>query len=150
MPAAKTETPEALRERASSLAAQAAEAQAEVDRTAMEEYERQQEEARERDRQTVAAYDRPALDRAVDEARDAYLQAVADLPVTRALADYVAAGYRRSHAHFDLISARSRLGLGDDPGNVPAHPIPNPLQDDITATAGRMAQAQIDAERNPA
>lgn len=145
----KTKTPDQLRAEAEALAIKAAEAQAEVDRITLEEYEREQAELAEQDQQTIANYNRAALDQAVEDARAEFQQALADLPVTQALAGYVAAGYRRSWAHADWAAARGRLGMPE--GGNPPHPAyVQPWAEAIEQAATRIAQAQIDSERGQA
>jgi hypothetical protein len=149
MPKQTRTTPEQLQAQADELARQAAEVQAELDRISLEEYEREQQAQAERDQETIDSFDRAALDQAVDEARARFDTAVAEMPVTKALADYIAAGYRRSWAHQDLSAARSRLGLGES-GNPPHPAHVQPWQEAIATVATRIAQTQIDAERSQA
>ena len=106
----KTKTPEALRAEAEKLAVQAAEVQAELDAQTMREWEAEQAALREAAQTLVDTFDAAALDRDVDDARHALDQAVADLPLTQALADYLGMQYRRNHAHLDLMGALGRLG----------------------------------------
>lgn len=143
----KTPTPDELREQAEDLSRQAAEAQARVDEITMQEYAREQEAQAKRDQETVDTYRRADLDQAVDEALAAFNQALADLPVTQALAAYIHAGYRRAWAYNDLAAARGRLGL-PDPGSPPHSAFVPPFEEAINHAATRMAQTAIDTERN--
>lgn len=144
----RTKTPEALREQAEKLAEQAAAVQAELDAHSLREWEREQAEQREADEQLVKSFNRAELDQAVEDARQAFEDVVADHPLTQALAAYQAAGYRRNWAYADTNGARSRLGMegmGTGPGFFPPT-----IGDAIDATAARLAQAQIDASRSQA
>ncbi len=143
----KTTDPEQLRLRADELSRQAAEAQAALNAQAEQERARERERQAEADQRLLESYDRRALDTDVEEARQRFEEAVADSPVTRALAAYIASGYRRNHAVLDAQSAHSRLGLpGDGPRDTEQLFVPS-MNDAITQAATRMAQAQIDAER---
>jgi hypothetical protein len=150
MPKQTQTTPEQLQAQADELARQAAEVQAELDRRSLEEYEREQEAQAERDRQAVENYDRAALDQAIEDAKEKLYQELGDLPFTRALADYIAAGYRRAWAHADYASAVSRLSLGGA-GSPPAA-VDGGIDwsKEVHRAAVRLAQEQIDRERGQA
>jgi hypothetical protein len=150
MPKQTQTTPEQLQAQAEELARQAAEVQAELDRRSLEEYDREQEALAERDRQTVENYNRAELDQAIEDAKEKLYQELGELPFTRALADYIAAGYRRAWEHVDYASAVSRLGLGD-PGSPPSA-IDGQLDwsREVHRAAVRLAQEQIDRERGQA
>jgi hypothetical protein len=150
MPKQTQTTPEQLQAEADELNRKAAEVQAELDRRSLEEYEREQEAQAERDRQAVENYDRTALDQAIEDAKVNLYQELGDLPFTRALADYIAAGYRRAWEHVDYASAVSRLGLGD-PGSPPSA-IDGGIDwsKEVHRAAVRLAQAKIDRERGQA
>lgn len=144
----KTQTPDQLRERAEKLAAEAADAQAALDAQTLREWEAEQEAQADRDRETIKNYNRAELDKAVDEALAEFKQALADLPVTKALARYIHAGYRRSWAYNDLSAARGRLGLPDGGGLGPSGAFVPPFEEAINQAATEQAQAAIDAERS--
>ena len=142
----KTQSPEALRERAQELAEQAAEVQAEIDAQTMREFEREQEERRQAAQELVDTFDGAALDAAVDDARQALDQAVSDHPVTQALAGYLAAQYLRNWAWGDLTGARGLLGL-PTAGARASGTTEIPLDDLIVSIAQRDAQRLTDTAR---
>lgn len=145
----KTQTPdpETLHEQAAKLAAQAAAVQAEIDAEFDKALAKEREAQAKRNRKTVDDYDQAALDRAVVDAERAYRMAVAEMPVTKALAAYIAAGNARSWAHADLISALSSLGMSIAGAQAPGSLFVPALQDTVIETAGRLAQEITDAER---
>lgn len=142
----KTKTPEALRAEAEKLAQQAAAAQAALDAENLREWERQKAEQREAAQRLVDTFDAAALDRDVDEARQALDQAVSEMPVTQALAGYLAAQYLRNWAHLDLQGARGLLGLSTAGGRQ-SGTTEIPLDDLIVDIARRDAQRHVDAQR---
>jgi hypothetical protein len=146
-----TKTPEQLQAEADELARQASEVQAELDRLSLEEYEREQAAQAERDRATVENYDRAALDQGIADAKENLYRELGKLPFTRALAGYIAAGYRLSWAHRDYASAVSRLDLGD-PGSPPSGVVDSAIDwsREVREAAIRLAQEQIDQERGQA
>lgn len=144
----KTKTPDQIRAEAEELSRKAAEAQARVDELTMREWEAEQEAQAERDRHTLDAFDRTALDRDVEDARKAFEAALADHPLVQTLAAWEAAGYRRNWAYADVNGARSRLGM-EGIGGAPTTYLPS-IVDAITTTATRLAQSQIDSERSGA
>lgn len=143
----KTKTPEALREEAERLHAQAAEAQAAVDAETMREWEAEQADLTRRAQETVDSFDAAALDQDVDDARQRLDQAVSDMPVTQALAGYLAAQYARNWAHADLAGARGRLGLPTGGGRPSGTTELRSIDELIIPTAQRDAQRLTDTYR---
>lgn len=142
-----TQSPDDLRQQADDLRRQADEAQDAVRAVAEQEQRRQWERQLAADQVFVDGYDKAALNQAVDDARRTVDQTVADMPVVQAMANYLAAQWRRNHAHVDLASARSRLGL------PAAEVIPAPVDDErtlheyVTRAATTLAAEQIATER---
>lgn len=145
MPTTK-QTPDDLRAKADELAQQAAQAQAELDAQNLREWEQQQAEQRKADQALLIAFDSAALDRDVDDARQALDQVVSEMPVTQALAGYLAAQYVRNWAHLDLMQARGRLGLSTTGGRR-QETTEYTLTDLVDAVARRDAQRHVDAYR---
>ncbi len=145
MPTTK-QTPEALRAKADDLAQQAAQAQAELDAQTMREWEAEQAALREADQKLIDTFDSAALDRDVDDARQALDRVVSEMPVTQALAGYLAAQYVRNWAHLDLMQARGRLGLSTTGGRR-QETTEYTLTDLVDAVAQRDAQRHVDAYR---
>ncbi len=143
----KSKTPEALRAEAEKLALLAAEAQAELDAHSARELEREQAEQRKAAQELVDTFDAAALDRDVDQAREALDQAVSEMPVTQALAGYLAAQYVRNWAHLDLMSARGLLGL-PTAGGRQSGTTEISLTEHITNIAQRDAQRHVDTSRS--
>jgi hypothetical protein len=141
----KTET---LDQRAERVAAEAAEIHAERERLAQAEAQAAAERQAKLDADTVQAFNPAALDKAVSNTRAAVDQAVSDLPVTQAIAAYLAAQWRRNWARLDHDQAASRLGLpaADRPAQPAADDV-KAIEQYITETATNLAQAQLDAER---
>lgn len=143
----KPENPEQLQARAAELSRQAAEARAALQAQAKREAERERERLAKADRGLLESYDRRALDRDVEEARQRFEEAVAQSPVTKALADYICAGFRRNWGVADAKGAHARLGLpGVGPRDTEQLFVPS-MNDAVAQAATRMAQAQIDTER---
>lgn len=143
----KTKTPEALRAEAEKLAVQAAEVQAEIDAQTMREWEAEQVALREAAQTLVDTFDSAALDRDVDDARHALDEAIAENPVTQALAGWLASQWLRNHAFADLTGARGRLGLSTTGGRAAGTTELRSLDELIIATAQRDAQRHVDAHR---
>lgn len=143
----KTKTPDELRQQAAKLAEQAAAVQAELDAHTMREYEQEQTERAAADQRYVETFDAAALDQAVDQARAALDQTIADDPVTQALAGYLAAQYRRNHAHNDLASALGRLGRPNVGGRQSGTTELQSLDELIITAAQRTAQRMLDTFR---
>lgn len=145
----KTKTPEELREEADRLALAAAEAQAKVNAAAEEQRQREWQAQLEADQQFVDSFNRAELDQAVEDAREALDKAVAELPVTKAMAAFLAAQYRRNWAYGDLSAARARLDL-PTAGTRQSSTVEVSLADLVTTVARRDAQQQIDTDRTNA
>jgi len=139
----KTQTPEALRQQAETLARQAAEAQALVDAQMHREWEAQQAEQRKSAQALVDTFDAAALDRGVDDARHALDQAISDSPITGALAAYLGAQYVRNHAHLDLMGARGLLGLPTAGGRASGTTELSGVDELIVSTAQRDAMKHV-------
>ena len=97
------------------------------------------------DQQMVDTFSAAALDRDVDEALARLEQLVAEMPVTVAMAGYLAAQYRRNWAFADLSGALARLGLPSDVRNSSTDT--RPLHEYVTTVATRLAQQRIDTDR---
>jgi hypothetical protein len=145
MPTTK-QTPDDLRAKAEKLATQAAEVQAEIDAQTMREYEAEQAEQRKAAQTLVDSFDSAALDRDVDDARQALDQAVSEMPVTQALAGYLSAQWVRNWAHVDLAGARGLLGLPTTGGRQ-SSTYEITVEEIITTIARRDAQRHVDAHR---
>ena len=129
-----------LRARAEGFARQAAEAQAELDRRGQEELGRQREAQAERDRALVANYDRSADEKAVRQARDEVDRVAADMPLTVAIAQYIAVQDQCVWNRVDVMAARGRLGLptgGQQPHSAQA---PDPVSHIVRAAAQAAAE----------
>ncbi len=141
----KTKTPDELRAQAEQLAEQAAEVQAEIDAQSIRAWEAEQAEQRKADQKYVDTFDAAAIDDDVEQAYDRLKQVVAESPIVQAQATYIAAQNVRNHAHLDLTSARSRLGLPNATGRQAGSTDVNP-QELIDATTQRMTD-EIRAEK---
>ena len=82
-----------------------------------------------------------------DDARRALEQAVSEMPVTQALAGYLAAQYVRNWRYVDLTGARGLLGLSTTGGRQSGTTELQSLDELIIATAQRDAQRHVDAHR---
>ncbi len=98
------------------LEAEAADLAARLDAIRQEEARRQQEEAQrlaqaeqDWDQQAVAAYSREALDAEVAQAEQAFRDALAETPLVRAMAGYLAVLQRRRTAVYNHQSTLGRL-----------------------------------------
>ena len=100
-----------LSRQAADLAQQAAAAQAKVAEQQAVERARLDKHQREYDQQLVAGYRAADHEAAVGQARADLDAVVTELPVTQALARYLAAQVTRYDAHTELLGARARLGM---------------------------------------
>ncbi|MDP9460494.1 MAG: hypothetical protein M3Q22_09670 [Actinomycetota bacterium] len=139
------------------LEAEAADLVARLDAIRQEEARRQQEEAQrfaqaeqEWDQQAAAAYDREALDAEVAQAEQAFRDALAETPLVRAMADYLAVLQRRRTAVFDHQSTLGRLGRETrwnpaDPSQYPTAEL-GPVQEYVATTVQRLVADQLASE----
>ncbi len=103
-------TAETLEERAARVAVEAAEVRTEMTHRAQAEAARLTEHQAAVDAELIQSYDRKALEAEVDKARAALDKAIANDPLTKALAGYYVAAERR-RAAFDLfVGAKGRQG----------------------------------------
>lgn len=141
-----TPTREQIEQQAAELAAQVDAFRQQDEQRAEEEWNRRLEAQREFDRQLVAAHSDARLETEVSQARSALDTALAESPWVIALADYLSALRRRSHAAFEDNSARSRLGLPTGPTYTGATEIVG-VDEYVIRAAERMAAERIEAEQ---
>jgi hypothetical protein len=110
MTTTRTDTDE-LAQQAAELAQQAAEARAKVAAAHAADQARLAEHQRAYDERLVAGYRASDHEAAVEQARADLDAVVTELPVTQALARYLAAQVARYVGHTELIAARGRLGM---------------------------------------
>ena len=140
-------TPDELRAEAERLDAEASALRQELQRQAQASEERRLAAQREWDERYAASFNRAAIEADVDKAKAALDQALAENPLVLALADYLAALRRRSHAVREHMSALNRLGRETGPPN--AGPTELATTDEyVIRTANRIAEDRIAAELN--
>ncbi len=139
-------TIEELQERAARAAAELADVHAEQERRAMAEAERLAQHRSAVDAETIATYDRKALDADVDKAKAALEKEIAANPLTRAMSAFYVAQAKRRRAFDEFVSAQARQGIDTSgvqyPQIVPYDPIE--LMTRLAEQAG--SDARVEAE----
>ena len=138
-------TPEQLRAQAEQLDAEAAQLRQELQRQADEERQRRHAAGLAWDEQYVAGFSRARVEADVDQAKAALDRALAENPLVLALADYLAALRRRSHAVAEHMSALNRLGRGAGPPNAGPTELAN-VDEYVIRSAERIASDRVAAE----
>jgi len=93
----------------------------------------------------AAGYSRAAIEADVDQAKAALDAALAANPLVTALADYLVALRRRSHAVLEQMSALGRLGRPTGLANAGPTELA-PLEEYVIRAAERMASDRVAAE----
>jgi hypothetical protein len=148
MPSKTALTREQIEQQAAELAAQV-EAFREQDRQRQEEEQRRRAAAeRACDEQFAADYSRQELDTAVDRARAAFQEALAENPLVLALADYLTAMQRARTLTYEYAATLGRLGRGDRAPAAHSYPIAElgPVEDYIASAVARLVAERVDAE----
>jgi hypothetical protein len=138
-------TREQLEQEAQTAAARAAEITAQLLEQEQTDYATRLEAQRRFDEQLVASYDRSAIEAEVKQATADLDAALRANPLVLALADYLTALRRRSHAVREHMAARNRIGLP----TAPPDPGPTELatvEEYIHTAATRMAEERVSAE----
>lgn len=157
MPRTKTapETPEALRERAERLRAEAFDAEALVQRQEAEKRAALAAHQDAWDREFADTFDRPTLDAEVDRAAAEVERALEADPLVQALVRYFHAQSRRRHLTSMLVQVRGRLGYDVSNASLPDPATMLPVGDYIARAVERVAAnliaaelAEIEARRN--
>ncbi len=139
--------PDKLRQQAADLAERSAAAQAKVAEQQAAERARLDKHQIEYDRALVESYRAADHEAAVEQARADLDAAVADLPVTQALARYLAAQVTRYDAHTGLIGARGRLGMPTAGSQPPPVADVLPVSEYIHRVAVQIADQAITQQR---
>ena len=142
---AKTETPEALEERAAKLRAEAAEVEAELRRQDNERRAALAARQRAFDEHLVASWDLKALDAEVERKAAELQESIRNDPFVLALVNHFHAQSRRRVLAFEVMSARGRLGHDISTVRLPDAP-PTPAVADLIASVVE----QVSSERTAA
>lgn len=141
--------PDRLEQELAELAERQAAAQARLSEHYTAEQAQMMQQQSSYDRKVVESYSAKALDEAVDQAGENLDAVVAELPITKALANYLAAQVVRYFSYTELMAARGRLGMPAN-GQLPPAASVGPLDDYINATATRMAHDVLTAQQEQA
>jgi len=145
MPKTTPKTPDELRAEAERLDAQAGALRQQLQEQAQEAAERRRVAQLAWDERFAAGYSRAAIEADVDQARAALDEALAANPLVGALADYLVAIRRRSHAVLEQMSVLNRLGRPSGPPNAGPTELA-PLEEYVIRAAERMASDRVAAE----
>jgi len=140
----KTET---LEERAARVARESQEILAERERIATAAAERLAQHQTSVDAETLADYDRRALDEEVEQARRGVHQALDDMPVTKALTAYYVAQSKRSELTTRYLGALGRTGRDVSGAEVPIVSAYGDLMEHADRVAQDAAADWLDDER---
>jgi len=142
-----TKSSESLDERADRVAAEQSEISRERARLDQERHDRLTAHQRSVDQATVDEWRPRALDKAVADARAELGKAVADSPITKALATYLYAQTRRSILWTEQINALGQLGRPTAGAPVPPTTGESNVQELIFREASNQAEDQLEPPR---
>ena len=135
----KSKTTETLDQRSERVQAEAEEVRLEHERIANEQATKLEARQRDFDQALVDNYRRRDGEAAVEQARRELKQAVAELPVTQALAAYLAAQIAVYDGWHEYLGARGRLGIPTAAAQPPPVGSVMPLGDYVHRAATELA-----------